>query len=234
MNADITTILYRFHLPTGTSEDIALDFDRRSFELRLPPVAAAAAWVALDFHPCSHCPLVSSQSPHCPFAQALSPFIAHFDQFYSYENASVEVVSERRTVIAHGALQQGMSSLIGLIGATCGCPHLAFLRPMAHFHLPFANEEETLYRAFSTHLLGRFIETGGEGGATPSLAGLQAAYQAASGVNIGMSERIRAAFSKDAVVNGLAILDTFAQAVPYVLKEKLEELRYLFEVRPGP
>lgn len=231
MDTDITTIRYRFHLTANVNEEICLDFDRRSFLLRLPPVPQEADWAALDFHRCGHCPLDSGQVPFCPFAQALSRFIARFDQFYSYENAVVEVVTEHRTVVAHGALQQGISSLAGLIGATCGCPHLAFFRPMAHFHLPFASEEETLCRVFSLHLLGHFIESGADGGAAVSLDGLEAGYEAASGVNIGMSDRIRAAFSKDAVVNGLIILDTFAQAVPYVIREKLEELRYLFEIR---
>ncbi|MDO8607622.1 MAG: hypothetical protein Q7R40_13880 [Phaeospirillum sp.] len=232
MDKDSATVRYRFHLPSTVAEEISLNFDRRSFHLRLPPVTEEADWVALDFHRCGHCPLTSEQSPFCPFAQALSRFIARFDAFYSYENVVVEVVTELRTVVAHGALQQGMSSLVGLIGATCGCPHLAFFRPLAHFHLPFASEEETLYRVFATHLLGQFIEAGAESGTPISLAGLQAGYEAASRVNQGISERIRAAFSKDAVVNGLIILDTFAQAAPYVIKEKLEELRYLF--KPGP
>lgn len=234
MDTDTTTIRYRFHLSPQASEEICLDFDRRSFLLRLPPVAAEAEWAALDFHRCGHCPLDPVQSPSCPFARALSRFITRFDRHYSYENAVVEVETERRTVVAHGALQEGLSSLVGLIGATCGCPHLAFFRPMAHFHLPFASEEETLCRVFSLHLLGQVIQGGDDGATAASLAGLQASYEAASRVNSGMAERIRAAFSKDAVVNGLIILDTFAQAVPYVLREKLEELRYLFEVKSGP
>ncbi|CAA7625772.1 conserved hypothetical protein [Candidatus Terasakiella magnetica] len=229
MDTATTTIRYRFHLSSKVSEDINLDFDRRTFLLRLSPVSEEAAWTALDFHRCGHCPLKAEQSPFCPFAQALSRFISRFDEFYSYENAVVEVITERRTVVAHGALQQGMSSLVGLVGATCGCPHLAFFRPLARFHLPFASEEETLCRVFSIHLLGQFIQSGGEGGAAAPLASLQASYESASGVNVGMSDRIRGAFSKDAVVNGLIILDTFAQAVPYVIREKLEELRYLFE-----
>lgn len=232
MEDEIATICYRFHLPSKVTEEISLDFDRRSFQLRFPPVSEEAAWAALDFHKCSHCPLKPEQSPFCPFAQALSRYIVRFDAFYSYENAVVEVVTGQRTVVAHGALQQGMSSLNGLIGATCGCPHLAFFRPMARFHLPFASEEETLYRVFSTHLLGQFIEAGAESGTPISLAGLQAGYEAASRVNQGMSDRLRAAFSRDAVVNGLIILDTFAQAAPYVIKEKLEELRYLFKSGP--
>lgn len=229
MDNKTTTIRYRFHLAAKVTEDIGLDFDRGSFQLRLAPVPEEPAWAALDFHKCGHCPLKPTESPFCPFAQALSRFIARFDTFYSYENAVVEVMTEHHTVVAHGALQRGMSSLIGLIGATCGCPHLAFFRPMARFHLPFASEEETLYRVFATHLLGQFIADQTQ---APSFAGLQVGYEAASRVNREMAERIRAAFAKDAVVNGLIILDTFAQAAPYVIKEKLEELRHIFTSAP--
>ncbi|KAF0113685.1 MAG: hypothetical protein FD149_2068 [Rhodospirillaceae bacterium] len=61
-----------------------------------------------------------------------------------------------------------------------------------------------------------------------SVAALRRHYEAAGLVNQGMAERIRSAFQKDAVVNALVILDTFAQAAPCVIEEKLEELRYLF------
>jgi hypothetical protein len=42
--------------------------------------------------------------------------------------------------------------------ATSGCRYTAYFKPMARFHLPFANEEETAYRAISMYLLSqRFL-----------------------------------------------------------------------------
>ncbi len=105
---------------------------------------------------------------------------------------------------------------------------------MARFHLPFASEQETLVRAFSLHLLAEYLRRGGEGSVAVDVGGLEAKYRAVAQVNQGMAERIRAAFAKDAVVNAIIILDTFAQAVPFVVGKALEELRPLFEVRPAP
>ena len=138
----------------------------------------------------------------------------------------------QRTIISDHPLQDGMASIIGLIGATSGCPHLAFFRPMARFHLPFASEEETLLRIFSIFLLGEYLRAGGQGDAMIGVDGMQAHYEAVVMVNRAMAERIRSAFSKDAVVNAIIILDTFAQAAPYVIRDKLEELRYIFSATP--
>ena len=214
-------ISYRFHLAGGTSKQIDLKFDGETFLLLNEKPAIPEPWTALDFAKCDHCPLVFSGA--CPFAESISIMLHHFGASVSFENSVVEVVTKQRTCVSHGALQNGIASLVGLLGATSGCPHLAFFRPMAHFHLPFATEEETLFRAISTHLLEQHIR-----GETADLDYLRQRYEAAGLVNIGMATRLRSAFSGDAVVNGLIILDTFAQAAPYVIRDRLEELRYIF------
>ncbi len=58
---------------------------------------------------------------------------------------------------AETTAQQAMSSVLGLIMATAGCPWTDRLRPMARFHLPFASDAETLYRSISMFLLSREI-----------------------------------------------------------------------------
>ena len=228
------TITYLFHLAHGRAERISLTFDPDTFVLQTPPAIAAESWTALDFKKCPHCPLTADTHPQCPFAHALGSFIHRFDEFYSYEKAVVEVVGGQRTVVADRPLQDSMASILGLIGATSGCPHLAFFRPMARFHLPFATEQETLVRAFSLHLLSEYLRQGGTGSVAVAVDGLEAKYRAVAAVNLGMAERIRAAFPKDAVVNAIIILDTFAQAVPFVVHQALNELRPLFDVRPAP
>lgn len=230
MTDDPLRITYVFHLGGGQSEVIELAFARNSLLLEGMEERPREAWTDLGFHACRHCPLDAATSPACPFARALSAFVRRFDEFYSYEKAVIEVITPQRRVLADRPLQHGMASLIGLIGATSGCPHLAFFRPMARFHLPFATEEETLCRAFSFHLMGQYIHGGGDGREPISLEGLCRHYEAAALVNQGMADRIRAAFAKDAVVNAIVILDTFAQAAPCVIEEKLDELRYIFDV----
>ncbi|MBV8167052.1 MAG: hypothetical protein JO021_09690 [Alphaproteobacteria bacterium] len=219
------TITYRFHLPDGI-EAITLRFDPATFVLETPADKPAADWARLEFHQCPHCPLEAGQSPLCPFAHGLSGFVERFDDFRSYEEATIEVVSDGRVVVAHKPLQDGMASLMGLVGATSGCPHLAFFRPMARFHLPFARDDETLYRVVSMYLLGRFLADGALD--TASLADLRALTEAATRVNRGMADRIRAAFTKDVVVNAVVILDMFARAVPFAIEEGLRDLRVMY------
>lgn len=227
-------ITYIFHLANGQVERIKLVFAPDTFLLRIDQDTPPEEWARLGFNVCSHCPLPSHDHALCPFAHALQGFIHRFDEFYSYEKAVVEVITGQRTVVADQPMQGAMASILGLIGATSGCPHLAFFRPMARFHLPFASEQETLVRVFSMHLLAEYLQQGGEGAESLNVSGLEASYRAVADVNRGMADRIRAAFTKDAVINAIIILDTFAQAVPYVVHEALKELRPLFEVRPAP
>lgn len=190
--------------------------------------------MALDFEQCPTCPLSPSSDPICPFARAIGGFIHGFDEYYSYEKAVVEVVTAQRTIVTKYPLQDSMASILGLVGATSGCPHLAFFRPMARFHLPFASEQETLFRTFSTHLLGEYMRAGGTGDVAVNLAGLQARYEAVAIVNSSMAARIRSAFKKDVVVNAIIILDTFAQAVPWVIDKALREMQPLFDLDTTP
>lgn len=210
-------VTYRFRFADGRTETVALTFTADMvIEQR-----ADATWAALSAQPCPNCPLPPEGM--CPFAAALVPFAARFDDLYSYERVLVEVETDLRTIVAERALQHGLASLVGLIGATSGCPRLAFFRPMARFHLPFASEEETLVRAFSFHLLERAL-----GGGGPAFSELAEHYHGAALVNRAMADRLRGVLTHDAIINALVVLDTFAQAVPYVIAEQLEEFAPLF------
>jgi hypothetical protein len=210
-------VTYRFRFSHGRLETVALTFSADM----VVEQRAHAPWASLSAQRCPNCPLEPEGA--CPFAAALVPFAARFDDVFSYERVQVEVETDLRTIVAERALQHGLASLIGLIGATSGCPRLAFFRPMARFHLPFASEEETLVRAFSFHLLGHALNGGG-----PDFADLAEHYRGAALVNRAMADRLRSVLTHDAIVNALVVLDTFAQAVPFVIDEQLEEFAPLF------
>lgn len=228
MAAEVAQITYRFHLEYGI-EEITLRFDAASFTLLRDEAKAAADWAKLEFHQCPHCPLQPADSPQCPFAAGLAGFVERFDAFRSYDTAQIEVVTESRTVSAHKPLQEGMASLMGLIGATSGCPHLAFFRPMARFHLPFARDDETLYRVFSMFILGQYLKRAERRGSP--LEELSALTEATNRVNRAMADRVRAAFTRDVVVNAVVILDMFAHSVPFAIEDGLEDLRKVFGER---
>lgn len=210
--------VYSFRFSDGRVERFPLHFDEQMVLVD----RAERTWTSLAFHHCDHCPLPVEHG-QCPFATALVPIIERFGTAVSFERVWTEIHTPQRQVAAEKALQHALASLIGLVGATSGCSHLAFFRPMARFHLPFASEEETLVRAFSFHLLADWIN-----GRDLRLDDLAADYDAAARVNRGMAVRLRHVFSGDAVINALVSLDTYAQAIPFVIEEKLAELAYIF------
>lgn len=216
-------IVYRFHLPAG-AEEIRLAFDPDSFLLQTLPDTPPPAWARLDFHKCVHCPLSPAESPACPFAFALSGYVDAFGHLVSHEEVEIEVITPARHIAAHRPLQSGIASLVGLIGATSGCPHLAFYRPMARFHLPFAEEEETLYRVVSLFLMRGLMTDESD-----DLDRLNAVMTDVGKVNEAMAERIRDGFDKDAMVNAIVILDCFAMTVPMAIEDRFDGMRKLFK-----
>lgn len=217
----MTALAYVFRFADGHEVELKLRFDA---DMRLEQ-RAEETWTSLDYHRCPHCPLPPGIR-HCPFAAGLAPFLGGFDGLDSFARVQVMVRTAQRVIVAERAVQHGLASLIGLIGATSGCPRLDFFRPMARFHLPFSSEEETLVRALSMHLLDDLVN-----GRPPALDTLTADYEGAALVNRSMADRIRAAFRRDAVVNALVTLDAYAQAVPCVIEDRLEELAHIFPPR---
>jgi len=188
----------------------------------LPP------WTNLYFHQCPNCLLSNQASPKCPVAVHLVKLIESFEDLKSYDIILVEIMTPERITINETSAQKGLSSLIGLIMATCGCPHTIFLRPMARFHLPFANTLETTFRAVSMYLLAQYFRRKQGLNADLELEGLKKIYSNIQLINVAMAERIRVITDKDVALNALVILDSFAQIVPFSIDESLDEISLLF------
>ena len=104
------------------------------------------------------------------------------------------------------------------------------LRPMVRFHLPFATPTETLFRTVS-HVPYRPVLVDADGKKPDwDLDNLVEFYRSISAVNKGMSHRISNASIKDANVNAVIILHSFADAVPYFIENGLDEIKYLFDI----
>ncbi|MBU1170974.1 MAG: hypothetical protein KKD44_15560 [Proteobacteria bacterium] len=223
------TIKYSFTFADKTHEVFHLDIDGQSLELISNPPEIPPDWTRLGFHQCPHCPLDSRAHPHCPLSLNLVNIVRYFDRILSYDEIQVEILTEDRCISQKTTAQRGASSLMGIIIATSGCPHTVFFKPMARFHLPFANEEETLYRAASMYLLAQyFLQQDGKSGDF-TLQGLRTIYDHMQMVNISVAERLRAASKSDTSVNSIVLLNLHAQAMPYVIEESLGDLRYLFD-----
>lgn len=221
---------YRFF--TGGQAPLRVDlfFDRKTFKLDIPPTAPKPDWARLSHQRCPNCTL-SDDCAYCPAALGIAMFMPTFKDCVSHDKAVVEVETDHRTIVAKTTLQSGLGSLIGLVCATSGCPLTRFLRPMARFHLPFADEQETLFRSFSTWLLAGIVQQRQSGSSEPiTLEGLKQRYQDLSTMNAFLAERLRAGVGRDAMLNAVIVLDLFAQIAPDNIDGGFEDILDAFEI----
>jgi hypothetical protein len=219
-------IEYRFDLPNGSRKQLQLAFSPTDFRLLNEVNADPPFWTELKFNQCGNCPLNSKKSPQCPAALHMVPAVEALKELVSFDTVGVTVIQAERTIHAETTAQQAMSSVLGLIMATAGCPWTDRLRPMARFHLPFASEAETLYRSVSMFLLAR-QQTGGTD--TAGFAGLHKLYENLHVVNRDMSRRLGAATRTDPARNAMALLDSYTTLLPAAIDSSLEELKPLFD-----
>jgi hypothetical protein len=221
-------IRYYFTLSEGVRETFDLRLEEQKLELvgNIPPILPA--WTNLDFHQCPSCPLTPATHPYCPLAANLVTIVERLAGFSSYSTLHVDVMTKERFITQETTVQRGMSSLMGLVMAASGCPHMAFFRPMARFHLPFASAEETVYRATSMYLLAQYFLHKKGKDADLDLTGLREIYHKIEVVNNAVAKRLRAATATDSAVNAIILLDIYTKAIPVVIEESLDKIRYLF------
>jgi len=219
-------IRYRFDLPDGSQTSLDFTFDATDFRLANSAPAAPPFWADLKFNQCENCPLDAAEHPHCPAALQMASAIEPLKTLVSFDTVGVTVTQAERTIYAETTAQHAMSSVLGLIMATAGCPWTDRFRPMARFHLPFANEVETVYRSVCMFLLAReFADTRHAQG----FAALEELYENLHVVNRDMSRRLGAATRTDPARNAMALLDAYTTLLPAALESSLEELKPLFD-----
>jgi hypothetical protein len=221
-------IRYCFTFGDGSQEIINLRLDAQTLELKDRPSSEPPTWTALGFHQCPNCPLTPETYPRCPLAVHLVNTVNRFKGKLSYHEIHLNVVTEERIFSKLTTLQNAISSLMGLISATCGCPHTAPLRPMARFHLPLASREETIYRVSSMYLLEQYFLRKKGDDTDLDLAGLTDIYRNIQTVNTSFTRRLREASQTESTVDAMIILDSYAQIMPEEIEDSLESISYLF------
>jgi len=213
-------ITYTFTSADGATQSF-------SAELALPTLRyipevqpAPPAWTDLSCHQCPNCPLNEQESPKCPVAVNLVPVLGAFANRMSYEEVDVAVLAESRTLSKHCSLQEGVGSLVGLVMATSGCPILDRLRPMVYTHLPFADTEETTYRAIATYVMAQWVRRKQGKPADWDLEQLARTYEEIHTINKAFAKRIRSMSSLDADVNAVVRLDVFADFIGFMIKQE--------------
>lgn len=221
-------IRYIFDLGDQRQEVFQLSIDSENMELIHEYDKEVPAWTDLQFHQCPHCPLKHNVRPKCPIALSLSFVIEQFEGVNSYDEITLKVITEERTVIEKTTAQRGISSLLGLLFATSGCPHTDFMKPMARFHLPLSSEEETIFRATGMYLLAQYYLQQSGRVSDPDFYGLGQIYQNLHIINKSIADRIRSATAADSSTNAVVLLDMLTHLMPIAIDEKVDELKYLF------
>jgi len=215
-------------LDENKEEIFDLEFDSDNFELISDNDEELPDWTRLDFHKCSHCPLDSETVPICPVAKNLSIVVKRFDDIFSYHEIELEVITEERKVSSSTTAQRGISSLLGLIFATSGCPHTSYFKPMARFHLPLSSENETIFRVTGMYLLAQYLLNKEDRDSKFDLEGLKDIYNNLHILNIEIAGRIRDTITSDSSVNGIVLLDMLTKLMPIAIDHRLEDIRSLF------
>jgi hypothetical protein len=186
-------------------------------------------WTRLENHQCENCPLEKDQHTHCPIAINLADIIDKFSDSISYTEVQVRVESPDRTYMKDTTLHEALSSLIGIIMVTSGCPVMSILRPMVRFHLPFSNVEETIFRSVGSYLIIQYFKHSEGKTADWELENLIKSYNKIQSVNNGMAKRLYSVSEADANANAVVILDMLAKELPYSILDKLKDIQYLYK-----
>jgi hypothetical protein len=185
-------------------------------------------WVKLEYKQCTNCKLINKDYPYCPIALSLMNIIIKFQDIVSYQQVFVTVETKERIYKKWTTIHQGLSSLLGILMVTSGCPNMNMLRPMVRFHLPFASVEETIMRSVGSYLLAQYFRY--KRGLNPdiNLNGLLKAYEEIQVVNVGMAKRLSSISEKDANSNAIVLLDIFAKELPMTILARLKDVEYLY------
>ena len=225
----IMNINYTFILPDNTEEVIEVRLDNESLLLLNDVPDTLPFWTKLDFHQCSNCPLSIKEYPECPVAVHYVKLLPIFEDLMSHEEVDVSIFTTQRITFKKISAQKAVSSLMGLINATSGCPHTIFFRPMARFHLPFADSYETTYRVTSMYLLTQYFLKKTGKAADLEIEGLKQIYNDIQIIDQAMIDRLLVVIGKDVIINALTSLYGLAKLIPITVEGSLELIRHLFE-----
>lgn len=229
MAGEILTFRYRFRFPDGEERVVEAHLDFETLHLHETPREELPEWTALAFEKCPSCPLAEAPGARCPAAVAVLPAVEVFRDVKSYQGVTVTVEAPGRTYVKETTAQGGISSLLGLLMATSGCPVLARLRPMVETHLPFVTPEESSFRMIAAYLVGQLIRA--RHGLEPDweLSRLGPFFQELQAVNTAFCRRLNTLRAEDASVNAVVILNTLGNMVGFSLAEgDLERLDRLY------
>lgn len=224
---DQVKFVYKFIFADRTEKVIDVVVDKKTLSVLEPPIVTKPDWARMEYFKCPHCPLNEKEYEYCPLALNVQIILDEFGDKISYEKVDVFVETPARNYQKNTSLQEGVSSLLGILMVTSGCPVMGKLKPLLYFHLPFASVDETEIRALSFYLLAQYIKL--MKGETPDweMNKLKQIYEDVRLLNYHVSRKIVTLAQNDASINSLIVLNNFAEFVTIILDERtIHELEF--------
>jgi hypothetical protein len=221
-------IEYEFLFQEGNVKRFLLSLDAGSLSLISEEPIKKPDWARLEFHQCSCCPLTKEESEYCPLSLNIVDIVDEFSDIRSFKECTVKCTTPERTYTKDTSVQEGLSSIFGIVMATSECPKMGLFRPMARFHLPFSTVEESIIRSASFFLLRKYLESARGSSSTCDLRELEDHYKEIQLVNSGILARIKAITNEDADSNAVIVLNSMAQLLDLECGESLSSLGKFF------
>ncbi|MEC7369304.1 MAG: hypothetical protein VX709_08450 [Pseudomonadota bacterium] len=220
----------QYHMTTSSGFDetlqVRFDDEMKTVEYAVPD--DLPVWTDLKVHQCPNCPLEVDFVRTCPAAAALVDLVSRSQNMNSFEEVDLEIITSDRTVKQTVTAQRAFSSFMGLILPISGCPRLEVFKPMARFHLPLANDDETMYRTISMYAVRQLFRAEQGFEVESDLKGLLDIYGEVDKVNIALNARLEQATANSATSNAIVVLGSFAAALPGLIDKSVGEIKALF------
>lgn len=221
---------FSFVFKDGKEKKVKVRIDEKTLNVIRPELRVPPKWASLDNFKCPHCPIDESKYKYCPLAVNLNDVITDFTEFHSYDEVDVTIETSDRTYFKHTSLQSGLGSLLGIVMVANDCPLMGKLKPMMRYHLPFATLEETDYRVLSMYMLAQYVIARKGGVPDWEMNNLKDLYEDIKKLNQNVSKQLSKINTKDAIVNAVVILNSFAEHVTFLLSKNMKQrLEILFK-----
>ncbi|MEJ5351549.1 MAG: hypothetical protein WHS65_08160 [Melioribacteraceae bacterium] len=210
---NILKYVYTFVFNDGREKKFEILLDRKTLNIISTEKKEIVEWARRDQFKCANEFCNIMHKDYCPIAANIDNIIKFFSDINSYETVKIYAEVDERTYYKETSVQKGISSLIGIIMPTSGCPVLAKLKPLTRFHLPFASIEETEFRVIGMYLFVQYMimQRGGE--PDWEMKKLKKIYEDILKINRTLSEKVASLENKDASINAIVALDNFAQFI---------------------
>lgn len=226
------SIRYEFNFPEDGTQ---LVVETQGSRCREPDTGSRenAAWTRLEYCQCSNCPLSRKDVEYCPAAVDMQPIVEDFRSLPGFKKADIVVTTQERQYRKSTGLEEGLRSLMGLVMANSECPILKNLKPMAFTHLPFATQEEFIFRSVGTYLLRQYYKSHDGQDGDWDLEGLVSFNRELQMVNQALWQRVHTACEGDSNLKALLSFFTLSSSVSYSLESQLLKLRPAFMADTG-